>query len=161
MTSFVCWWPTPMFKDRGCWCKTRQKLSSTSQSCRQHISSPTSVTNIDVAIISPVKATAVICEEVSQAITGYQPTFKQITQIKRKHGQNNNTDTNCSLFLGHVLHKGLHRCWWRMLETKCVGDYFKILVTVLAISVTTNLYLWALSARSKFLSPTFSNCHEL
>ena len=23
----------------------------------------------------------------------------------------------------------LHRCWWRMLETKCVGDNFKILVS--------------------------------
>ena len=22
-----------------------------------------------------------------------------------------------------------HRCWWRMLETKCVGDTFKMLVT--------------------------------
>ena len=106
VTSFVCWWPTPMLKDRGYWCQTRQKLSSTSQSCRQYISSPTSVTNIDVAVISPVKATAVICEEVSQAITGDQTTFQQITQIKWKHGQNNNTDTNCSLFFGHVLGQG-------------------------------------------------------
>ena len=24
----------------------------------------------------------------------------------------------------------LHRCWWRMLETKCVGENHKILVTV-------------------------------
>ena len=24
---------------------------------------------------------------------------------------------------------GLHRCWWRMLETKCVGDKFEMLVT--------------------------------
>ena len=23
----------------------------------------------------------------------------------------------------------LHRCWWRMLETKCVGDKFEMLVT--------------------------------
>ena len=23
---------------------------------------------------------------------------------------------------------GWHRCWWRMLETKCVGDKFKMLV---------------------------------
>ena len=28
---------------------------------------------------------------------------------------------------------GLHRCWWRMLETKCVNDNYKMLVTVLAI----------------------------
>ena len=25
--------------------------------------------------------------------------------------------------------RGLHRCWWRMLETKCVGDKFKMLRT--------------------------------
>ena len=31
---------------------------------------------------------------------------------------------------------GLHRCWWRMWETKCVGDNLKMLVTVLAIEVT-------------------------
>ena len=33
--------------------------------------------------------------------------------------------TNCTD--GHGL--GLHRCWWRMLETKCVGDKFEMLVT--------------------------------
>ena len=38
-----------MLKDRGCWWQNRPKPSPTSQSCRQHISSPTSVTNIDVA----------------------------------------------------------------------------------------------------------------
>ena len=32
-----------------------------------------------------------------------------------------------------------------MLETKCVGDNFKILVTVLAISVTNILYLLTLA----------------
>ena len=26
--------------------------------------------------------------------------------------------------------QGLHRCWRRMLETKCVGDNFEMLVTV-------------------------------
>ena len=26
-------------------------------------------------------------------------------------------------------HQWLHRCWWRMLETKCVGDKFEMLVT--------------------------------
>ena len=48
VTSFGCWCPTLMLKYRGCWWR-KQKQSSTSQSCRQHISSPTSVTNIDVA----------------------------------------------------------------------------------------------------------------
>ena len=40
---------------------------------------------------------------------------------------------------------GLHRCWWRMLETKCVGDNFEILVTVLVVFVGNILYLltWA------------------
>ena len=28
---------------------------------------------------------------------------------------------------GHSL-EGLHRCWWRMLETKCVGDNLEILM---------------------------------
>ena len=39
----------------------------------------------------------------------------------------------------------VHRCWWRMLEAKCVGDNFKMLVTVLAISVTNILYLLTLA----------------
>ena len=30
----------------------------------------------------------------------------------------------------------LYQCWWRMLETKCIGDDNKILVTVLAFLVT-------------------------
>ena len=49
VTPFGCWCPTLMFKDRGSWWKKRIKLSPTSQSCPQHILSPTSVTNIDVA----------------------------------------------------------------------------------------------------------------
>ena len=48
VTFFGCWCPTLMLKDRGYWWQKRQKPSSTSQSCRQHISSATSVTNIDV-----------------------------------------------------------------------------------------------------------------
>ena len=73
----------------------------------------------------------------------------------------------------------LYRCRWRMLETKCVGDNFKMLVTVFAISFTHILYLLTLasgtniqkmSPRSKFCrqnskivtnykSPT-SQCHQ-
>ena len=48
VTSSGCWCPTPMLKYRGCWWRKRPKPSPTFQSCRQHISSPTSVTNIDV-----------------------------------------------------------------------------------------------------------------
>ena len=49
VTSFGCCCPPPLLKDRGCWWQKRPKLSPTSQSCRLHISSPTSVSNIDVA----------------------------------------------------------------------------------------------------------------
>ena len=45
------WCPTPMLKDRECWWQKRPKLSPTSQSCRQHISFPTSVAKINVARI--------------------------------------------------------------------------------------------------------------
>ena len=38
-----------MLKDRGCWWQNRPKPLPASQSCRQHISSPASVANIDVA----------------------------------------------------------------------------------------------------------------
>ena len=76
----------------------------------------------------------------------------------------------------------LHRCWWRMLETKCVGDSFEMLMTVLAILVIYILYLSTLapdnnitkmSPISRFchlhpkdvtnieiLSLTFKNCHQ-
>ena len=39
----------------------------------------------------------------------------------------------------------LHRCWWHMLETKCVGDNFEMLLTVLAIMVTNINYLFTLA----------------
>ena len=41
VTSFGCWYPTLMFKDRGCWWQKWPKPWPTSQSCPQHISSPT------------------------------------------------------------------------------------------------------------------------
>ena len=50
MTSFGCWCRSLTLKDRGCWRQKRPKPSLTSQSCRKHISSLTSVTNIDVAL---------------------------------------------------------------------------------------------------------------
>ena len=45
----------------------------------------------------------------------------------------------------------LHRCWWRLLETKCLVDNFKMLVTFLTISVTN----------TQKMSPTLLNCHQL
>ena len=47
VTSFGCWCLTLLLKDRGGWWQKRAKLSPTSQSCQQHISSPKSVTSID------------------------------------------------------------------------------------------------------------------
>ena len=45
-----------------------------------------------------------------------------------------------------ILRIRAHRCWWRMLETKCVGDNFEILVTVLAVFVTNILNLLTLAS---------------
>ena len=49
----------------------------------------------------------------------------------------------------------LHRCLWRMLEKKRVNGNFKMLVTVLAISVTKLRYLFHKSRPS-----TFKRCHQ-
>ena len=52
VTSFRHWCPTPMLWDKGCWWLKWLKPAPTSSNCHQHISSPTSVTNIDVAVKS-------------------------------------------------------------------------------------------------------------
>ena len=59
--------------------------------------------------------------------------------------------------------KWLHRFWWRMLETICVGDNFKMLVTVLAILVTNIHYLFILRPGTNIhkMSPTSQNRHQL
>ena len=49
----------------------------------------------------------------------------------------------------------LHRCWWRMLETRCVGDNFKMLVTVLVISIISILYPLTLA-----LGTNIKRCHQ-
>ena len=49
VTSLGCWCPTLVLRYRGCWWPKRLKPSPTSENCHQHISSPTSVTSIDVA----------------------------------------------------------------------------------------------------------------
>ena len=51
MLVTLCWWHLLDVSDRerGCWWRKWPKPSPTSQSCRQHISSPTLATNIDVA----------------------------------------------------------------------------------------------------------------
>ena len=50
---------------------------------------------------------------------------------------------------------GLHGFWGRVLETKCVGDNFKMLVTVLAILVTNILYLLTLASGTNI-----QKCHQ-
>ena len=58
--------------------------------------------------------------------------------------------------------KRLHQCWWRMLETKCVGDNFEMLVTVLAVFVTIILYLLTLTSgtNNQKMSPISKFCHS-
>ena len=56
----------------------------------------------------------------------------------------------------------LHRCWWRMLKTKCVGDNFEILVTVLAVFVTNILCCLTLASGTYIqkMSPISKCCHQ-
>ena len=57
----------------------------------------------------------------------------------------------------------LHRCWWRMLETKYVGDNFEMLVTeMLADFVTNILYLLALASGTNIqkMSPISKFCNQ-
>ena len=62
---------------------------------------------------------------------------------------------NREVWGSYIIYQGLHRCWWRMLETKCVGDTFEMLVTVLVVFVTNILYLLtsASSTNSQKMSP--------
>ena len=60
----------------------------------------------------------------------------------------------------------LHRCWWRMLETKYVSDNFEMLVTVLPkpfwpVFVTNILYLLTLvsGTNNQKMSPISRFCH--
>ena len=55
-----------------------------------------------------------------------------------EHGADIDAEVEASGYTGMSFNglSGLHRCWRRMFETKCVGDNLKMLVTVLAISVT-------------------------
>ena len=56
---------------------------------------------------------------------------------------------------------GLNRCWWRMLETKCVGDTFEMLAAVLAVFVTNILYhlTWASGINNQKISPVSKLYH--
>ena len=55
----------------------------------------------------------------------------------------------------------LHRCWWLMLETICVGNNFKMLVTVLNFFFVTNIhYLFTLASPMLHRAPRFKRCHQ-
>ena len=71
-----------------------------------------------------------------------------------------NVDIHSMLSLHSFL--GLHQCWWRMLETICVDDNCKMLVTVLIISVTNVHYLFKLSSDTNIqkMSLTWKFCRQ-
>ena len=56
------------------------------------------------------------------------------------------------LLISRCYHIGFDRCWWRMLKTKCVGDKFKMLVTVTNIHnlfTLVNKITMSLTTRSR------------
>ena len=73
--------------------------------------------------------------------------------MRRKFAGKFSEDTITSLIeFDNVLgmdYRWLHRCRWRMLETKCVGDNYKMLVTVLTTLVTNIHYLLTLASGTK------------
>ena len=56
----------------------------------------------------------------------------------------------------------LHRCWWRILESKCFGDNFKIFRTVLVILVTNIHHLFTFTSGTNIqkISPTPKFGHQ-
>ena len=75
-------------------------------------------------------------------------------------------NTNNHLTYLILLNNWLHRCWWRMLETKCVDDNYKILVTVLALwskLLIANIhFLFTLASGANIWKslPTSKLCHQ-
>ena len=58
--------------------------------------------------------------------------------------------------------KRFHQCWWRMLETKCVGDNYKMLATVSVNLVTSIHHLFTLASGTNIqkMLPTSKNSHQ-
>ena len=56
----------------------------------------------------------------------------------------------------------LRRCWWRMLETNCIGDNFEMLVTVLTVLVTNILNRLKLASGTiiQKMSPISKFCRQ-
>ena len=55
---------------------------------------------------------------------------------------------------------GLHRCWWRIMETKWVDDNLKIMLTALSIMVTNIHYSLKLPLGTNNVGSTFKRCHQ-
>ena len=62
------------------------------------------------------------------------------TNILLAEHQIPNSDQNQRTYHQVWIFNELHRCWWQMFETKFIGDNFKMLVTVLAILVTSTIF---------------------
>ena len=63
--------------------------------------------------------------------------------------ERNNLTKNWAVLGSDIIYQRLHRCWWRILGTKCVGDTFEMLVTVLVVFVTNILYLLTLASDTR------------
>ena len=91
----------------------------------------------------------------------FQKFLSQFHRITIYKNNKPNANESC-YFLGHWIDRffrfkrryWLHRCWWRTLETKCVGDYFRMSVTVSAILVTNIRYLSKDVTKIGILLPT-------
>ena len=64
-------------------------------------------------------------------------------------------------FLSRILTAVLHRCWWRMLETKCVDDNFDLLITDILHWESHQYFLCAkhYDSVTTIKSPT-NRCHQ-
>jgi len=80
VASFGDGCPSLMLKDWGCWWQKRSKPSPTSQNCHQHISSPTSVINIDAAELLtsevPIQKFSLDLSNCGKIVLTYNPDYK-------------------------------------------------------------------------------------
>ena len=75
-----------------------------------------------------------LCEIIAASLTKTLGTY--LKQIKRPSRfsvyqceQSSPVTDSPTDSTSNIRYQRLHRCWWRMLETKCVGDKFEMLVT--------------------------------
>ena len=74
--------------------------------------------------------------------------------------ERNNLTKNWAVQGSDIIYQGLHRCWWRMLEMKCVDDNFEMLVEALTVFVTNILYLLTLASGTELVPPIIKRCHK-